>query len=92
MRLRWERRAIIDIDKIYTHIATDNPTAAKCVVDRIEKSISRLLFMPMSGRPGVKKGTRLLVVPRLPYIVLHRVQGKTVEIIAVLHTSRRCRS
>jgi hypothetical protein len=34
----------------------------------------------MSGRPGVKKGTRLLVVPRLPYIVLRRVQGETVEI------------
>jgi toxin ParE1/3/4 len=88
MRLRWERRAITDLNKIYTHIAADNPKAAKGVVDRIKKSTSRLLFMPMSGRPG----TRILVVPRLPYVIVHHVRGETVEIVSVLHTSRRRRS
>jgi addiction module RelE/StbE family toxin len=92
MKLRWDRRAITDLEAIYAYIAADNPKAAKRVVDRIEKSVSRLLFMPMSGRPGVKKGMRLLVVPRAPYIVVHRVRSKTVDILAVLHTARRRRS
>jgi toxin ParE1/3/4 len=92
MRLRWNRRAIEDIEAIYAYIAADNPKTAKCVVDRIEKSVSRLQFMPLSGRPGVKKGTRLLVVPRVPYVVVHRVRGETVDIIAVLHTARHRRS
>jgi toxin ParE1/3/4 len=92
MRLRWDRRAIADMEAIYACIAADNPKAAKSVVDRIKKSVSRLSFMPMSARPGVKKGTRILVVPRLPYVVVHRVRGETVDIIAVLHTARRRRS
>jgi toxin ParE1/3/4 len=92
MRLSWDGRAIADIKAIYAYIAADNPKAAKGVVDRITESIDRLQFMPMSGRRGVKKGTRILVVPSLPYIVVHRVRGETVEIVSVLHTSRRRRS
>jgi toxin ParE1/3/4 len=92
MRLRWDRRALTDIEAIYAYIAAHDPKAAKRVVDRIEKSISRLSIMPMSGRPGATKGTRLLVVPRAPYIVVHRVRGETVDILAVLHTARRRRS
>jgi addiction module RelE/StbE family toxin len=92
MRLRWDRRAITDLEAIYAYIAADNPKAAKTVVDRIKKSVSRLSFMPMSARAGVKKGTRILVVPRLPYVVVHRVRGETVDIVAVLHTARRHRS
>jgi addiction module RelE/StbE family toxin len=92
MRLRWDRRATADIKAIYAYITAHDPKAAKCVVDRIEKSISRLLFFPLSGRAGVKKGTRLLIVPRLPYIVVHRVRRETVDILAVLHAARRLRS
>jgi toxin ParE1/3/4 len=92
MRLRWERRAIKDLEAIYAYIAADNPKAAQCVVDRIGKSVSRLLTLPFSGRPGVTKGTRLLTVPRVPYIVVHRVRGEVVDILAVLHTARRRRN
>jgi plasmid stabilization system protein ParE len=66
-----------------------SPPGLSCA--RIERSINRLLILPMSGRPSVK-GTRLLAVPRLPYVVVHRVAGDVIDIIAVLHTSRRRRS
>jgi plasmid stabilization system protein ParE len=46
----------------------------------------------MSGRPGSRLGIRLLVVPGLPYIVVHRVGDETIDIIAVSHTARRRRS
>ena len=75
----------------FDYIANDNPAAAKRVVQRIEESIGRLLIIPMSDRPGTAKGTRLLAVPRLPYIVVHQVRGETVDILAVLHTARRRR-
>ncbi len=58
---------------------------------RIERSINRLLILPMSGRPSVKE-TRLLVVPGVPYVVVHRVAGEVIDIIAVLHTARRRRT
>jgi plasmid stabilization system protein ParE len=56
MRLRWDRRAIKDIQAIYAYIAADNPKAATGVVDPIGKSISRLLIMPMSARPRYHEG------------------------------------
>ena len=80
--------ALKDLEAIYDYLANDDPAAAKRVVQRIEESIGRLLIIPMSGRPGIAKGTRL---PRLPYIVVHRVRGEIVDILAVLHTARRRR-
>ncbi|MGZ8373088.1 MAG: type II toxin-antitoxin system RelE/ParE family toxin [Rhodoplanes sp.] len=62
------------------------------VVRRIEKAIDRLRILPLSGRPGVVKGTRILVVPGLPYVAIYRVVDDFVDIVAVLHTARRRRS
>ncbi|MGZ9073259.1 MAG: type II toxin-antitoxin system RelE/ParE family toxin [Rhodoplanes sp.] len=59
---------------------------------RIEKAIDRLRILPLSGRPGVVKGTRILVVPGLPYVAIYRVVDDFVDIVAVLHTARRRRS
>jgi toxin ParE1/3/4 len=92
MIIRWDARALRDLEAIHEYIAHDDPAAAKRVVQRIEDSIGRLLIIPMSGRPGVAKGTRLLAVPGVPYIVVHRVRGETVDILAVIHTARRRRS
>ena len=44
---------------------------------------------PAIGRPGRVLGTRELVIGRLPYIVPYRVREKDIEILRVLHTSRR---
>jgi toxin ParE1/3/4 len=92
MRLRYNARALGDLEAIYDYIAPHDVEAAKRVIRRIEHSIERLGNLPLSARPGVVVGTRLLVVPGLPYVVVHRVRGETVEIIAVLHAARRRRS
>ena len=91
MRVRYKARALRDLEAIHRHISQFDAVAAKTVVRRIGHSIGRLEILPMSGRPSVK-GTRLLVVPRLPYVVIHRVGEDVVDIIAVLHTARRRRT
>jgi addiction module RelE/StbE family toxin len=91
MKLRYKVRALRDLEEIHSYISQFDTVAAGAVVRRIERSINRLLILPMSGRPGVK-GTRLLVVPGLPYVVIHRVAGDMIDIIAILHTARRRRS
>jgi addiction module RelE/StbE family toxin len=91
MKLRYDKRALEDTEKIRDYIAQDDPAAARNVIERIKRSVDRLAILPLSARPGVR-GTRLLAVPGLPYIVVHRVRAETVEIIAVLHTARRRRS
>jgi addiction module RelE/StbE family toxin len=92
MIIRYKRRALCDIERIHDYIAEHDALAAKSVVRRIEHSISRLALLPLSGRPGVVVGTRIVVVPGLPYVAIYRVRDEAVEIITVLHTARRRRS
>ena len=92
MRLRYKRRALRHIEAIHRYVAERDPAAAARVVRRIEHSIARLVAFPLSGRLGVVAGTRILVVPGLPYVVIHRVREGEVDIIAVLHTARRRRN
>jgi toxin ParE1/3/4 len=92
MTVRYDARALKDIESIHDYIARDDPIAARRVVSRIERAIQRLAVSPLSARRGHVPGTRILAVPRLPYVVIHRVRGDSVDIVAVLHTARRRRS
>ena len=92
MRLQYKARALRHIEAIHGYIARHDPAAAARVVRRIEYSIGRLVVLPFSGRPGVVAGTRILVVPGLPYVAIYRVREEDVDIIAVFHTARRRRS
>jgi toxin ParE1/3/4 len=92
MILRWDDRALRELEAIHEYISRDNPGAAKRVIERIEQSVAGLSQFPFSGRPGVVRGTRLLSVPGLPYIVVYRVRGEAVDILAVLHAAQRRRS
>ena len=92
MTIRYKARALRDIEAIHDHIARSDRAVAMRVVLRIERAIRRLDTFPFSARPGAVAGTRLLAVPGLPYVVIHRIRGDTVDIIAVLHTARRRRS
>ena len=92
MNVRFKARALRHIEKIHEFISAHDPAAAKRTVQRIEHSIGRLAFLPLSARPGIVEGTRILVVPGLPYVVIYRVGDDTIDIIAILHTARRRRS
>lgn len=89
MRIRWLRQALRNLDEEATFINTDDPAAARLVVDRIVTAVARLADDPAMGRPGRVPGTRELVVGRTRYIVPYRVRGDAVEILRVFHTSRR---
>jgi toxin ParE1/3/4 len=88
MKLRYDPRALSDLQEIFDYIATEDRTAAARVISRIEHAIGRLRILPYSGRPGHKPGLRILTVPSLPYIVVHRVLDDFVEVLAIFHTAR----
>ena len=89
MRLRWLRQALRNLDNEATHIAADDAAAARLVVKRVLDAVSVLAEQPGLGRPGRVPGTRELIAAKTRYIVPYRVQGETVEILRVFHTSRR---
>lgn len=89
MRVRWLRRALLNLDHEATYIAQDNPKAAAEFVVHLRDSALLLGEQPNLGRPGRIPGTRELVVSNLHYILPYRVRNDTVEILRVFHTSRK---
>jgi toxin ParE1/3/4 len=90
LRLRWTKRAERDLDEISAYIGQDNPAAAaRVILELIDQVEAQLPAQPAIGRPGRVLGTRELVIGGLPYIVPYRVREQDIEILRVLHTSRR---
>jgi addiction module RelE/StbE family toxin len=88
--LRWTRRAEQDLEDIASYIGQDSPAAAaRVVLELIDQIDATLPKRPAVGRPGRLLGTRELVIGGLPYIVPYRVRENDIEILRVLHTSRR---
>jgi len=90
LRLRWTKLAERDLDEIATYIGQDNPAAAaRVILELIDQVESLLPAHPAIGRPGRVLGTRELVIGELPYVVPYRVRGQDLEVLRVLHASRR---
>lgn len=88
MKVRYTPQAKSDLTEIFSHIAQDNPRAARVVIATIRQDIILLSENPRLGRPGRVSGTRELAGSNLPYVVAYRIAGDCVEILAVLHTAR----
>lgn len=89
MRVRWLRRALVDLDEAEAFIAQDNPAAAAEVVAKIVRAVTLLKDQPGIGRAGRVPGTKEFVVPDTTYIVSYRVKDDTVQVLRVYHTSRK---
>jgi plasmid stabilization system protein ParE len=89
MRVRWLRTALRNLDGEAVFIAADDAAAAAQVVQRVLDGVAQLADQPGLGRPGRVPGTRELVVLKTRYVVPYRVRGDVVEVLRVLHTSRR---
>jgi len=90
LRLRWTKRADRDLDEIAEYIGQDSAAAAARVVLELIDQVESLLPSHLGiGRPGRVPGTRELVIGKLPYIVPYRVRDQQIEVLRVLHTSRR---
>ena len=87
MRVKWTRKALINLDDAVEYIARDNPTAARKVALRIWDGSQMLALQPNLGRPGRVQNTRELVISDLPYILPYSQKGNTIYILRVMHTS-----
>lgn len=88
MTLCYTRRVWRHLDGISRYINERNPDAARQVGARIRETIELLAIFPHIGREGALAGTRELVVPGLPYIVVHRIEtgeDADVTILGVYH-------
>ena len=85
MRVRWTPAAADDLEAIWEYLARNLPAFAQSTIQEIYQAILALRTNPNRGRAGREAGTRELVLPRLPYIVVYRVRGEDVEILNIYH-------
>ena len=90
MRIRWSDPAVRDFTNICDYVEQHASTqVARRIARLIYENIGALADFPESGRTGRKPDTRELVVARLPYIAVYRVQEGAVEILRILHGAQQ---
>jgi toxin ParE1/3/4 len=82
---RWTKSAAKDLETILKFIAADDRETAQHIAKQIEEAINRLEEFPTMGREGRVQGTRELVLPRIPYIVIYRLRKGFVSILRIVH-------
>jgi len=88
MIVRWTKNALASIASIAAYIEWDNAERAKSFVQEIRLKTNALAEFPWIGRSGRIIGTREMIVHK-NYIIPYRVSDGVVEILDILHTSKR---
>jgi toxin ParE1/3/4 len=88
VKVIWHQGAELELYEQVGFIARDKPLAAEAILDTRLASAGRLGDFPDMGVQGRAKGTRELVVPHLPYILVYRKRVPHVEILNLLNTSQ----
>jgi addiction module RelE/StbE family toxin len=88
MRVRWTPAAADDFENIANYLFEQTPENAARLIREIYLAPKGLESFPKRGRAGKKEGTRELVLPSLPYVIVYRVTSESVYVLRVLHGSQ----
>jgi toxin ParE1/3/4 len=91
MKIRWTESASENWEQAFDFIAQENSGAALRIAEKILDLTEMLVVHPHAGRPGRVSGTRELVVPRSPFLLVYGVDvtAEIIWIYAVYHGRRR---
>ena len=89
LEVRWTKIAIDNLNNAYESISADRENSAKKIIAKIEGGVDQLCRFPESGRLGRVQGTRELVVVTTPFIIIYRLKNSSIEILSILHASRK---
>jgi plasmid stabilization system protein ParE len=89
MRVRVTDDAKADLRQIKAYISERNAIAAEGVIDRIRKTLVLLAVLPRLGHPGLVHGTFEKGVPRVPYLIVYRIdsgsEDRELVVLRVYH-------
>jgi toxin ParE1/3/4 len=89
MKVRFTRTAQRDLAQIYDYISQDNPEiASRFVAGLIDRS-RELTDNPFEGRATDEPNVRVIVAPRLRYLIFYTIAVDEIHITHIRHTSRR---
>jgi plasmid stabilization system protein ParE len=88
--VHWTQTALRHLSAIHDFIAQDSPHYAREVVDRITGRSGQIGHFPESGRAVPEyPSDKVREVLEDPYRIVYRVGSERVDVLAVIHTSRR---
>jgi len=88
-RLEWSARArrdLLSIDEFYSRFGA---AIAHRVTDVIVEAAVILELNPLIGVKGKRQGTRHRLIAEYPYCIVYRVKPTAVQIVRVLHQTRK---
>ena len=89
MKTKWTKVSIKDLNHIFDYIENeDRPETARDMIQKIINSVSQLERFPEIGRVGRVKGTKELIIPSTPFIIIYRIKNSVLEILTILHHSK----
>jgi toxin ParE1/3/4 len=88
MRIRWTPVAAADLQHISDYLKDHHPHYRQPTIRKIYEAARSLKDLPHRGRPGREEGTRELLFPPLPYILVYRVREQAIEVLRIYHPAQ----
>jgi toxin ParE1/3/4 len=88
MQVRSTSAAADDLENIANYLFERTPENATRLISEIYAAPTTLKDFPNRGRAGKKEGTRELVMPSLPYVIVYQIRGDTAHTVRILHSSQ----
>ena len=86
----WTQQAEQDLENILAHYLNEaGLQVAQSIFVRLHAQVQSLQQFSQRTRIGRVAGTRELIIPRLPYIVVIQVKADKVFVLNVVHTARK---
>ncbi len=87
MILDWDREARAEFDDATDYYEEQADGLGDRFIGQIEATTARILINPLMPRCFYGE-CRKVKADKFPYVVIYRVKGELLQIIAVMHTSR----
>ena len=90
MRIVWTKRTTRQLRAAYDYWTREqSEDSADIMIDRIFSVVEFLEHHPELGRTGRIHNTRELILKPLPFLLAYRASRKKIEVLALLHGSRK---
>lgn len=74
-----------DLLSIALYVSEWSPQRALALVSRLRRRCDILRTHPLAGRPRPELGDDLRSLVERPYVILYRLVGSVIEVVAILH-------
>jgi len=89
MQVRWTVPAVTDLENISRYLQQHYPTYRSKTLLALYRATKSLRWSALRGRNGMVPGTKELILPSLPYIIVYRLKDEFVEVLRIYHASQQ---